>query len=1047
MGHVAQKGSHLAWEAEESARVGWGVCAASPCSRGRLARQVERYLGAGVDYPEVGTSNRLNGVCEDEAPGGVVPERVGAPDGPAVKGPSPRPGTSGLGVRYGVAALAVGLAVLIQWLLVPVFGVGSNASPFMAFFAAVMVAAWFGGLGPGLLATALSAAISWYFFLSLQFSFAAPNLGQGLRVVVFVLEGGLISLLAGALRTARLRSEVMMRRARENEADLRLGEERLRLSLEATGLGTWDFDPATGAVRADGHAKRMLGIPPEAEMDYETFLREVHPDDEELVGELVRRALDPASGGEYEVQYRTVDPEDGTERWIEARGRASFDRAGGVERLVGTVLDITGRKKAEQELRARAGQQQAVAELGQRALGTTDLQGLLQDAAESAATVLGVEYAAVLELLPGGEELLLRAGVGWEEGMVGREGIDSGRGSQAGYTIRSGEPVIVEDLRAETRFVGPPTLRERGVVSGMSVIVNAEGQPFGVLGAYTKERRTFTEDDVNFLRAAANVLSMAIERERAEDKQRFLAETSVLLSSSLDYRTTLASVARLAVPALADWCAVDVLNGGGSVERLAVEHKEPEKVHLALELQERYPPDPEAPGGVLNVLKTGHPEFYPEITDQIIEAAARDEEHLRILREIGFTSAIIVPMTVRGMTLGAVTLVSAESGRRYGEADLEIAEELARRGALAVDNARLYEEAQKEIAERERAQAELHRSRDELDAILEGVADGVTAQDPTGRLIYANEAAARIVGYPSSRALLEAPPREAVERFEILDEEGRPFALDNLPGRMALRGERAEEVLRFRARATGEERWSSVRAVPVFDGRGEVLMAVNIFRDITERKRTEVALKEIKEAERRRIARDLHDGVLQDLSYTAAALGLIMLGAERTSLEEEMQKAIDAVRRAAQGLRDAVNDLRLEDKQDVPFPELVESLVLRSKMMARGIEMDLEVESGVPSSPLGEIGMELLRVIQEALTNARRHSEASNVLVTLKMDGDYLIAEVSDDGRGFGPETASGVGLSSMRERAAVIGGKLDVMSETGQGTRVRLRVPLPRKG
>jgi PAS domain S-box-containing protein len=608
----------------------------------------------------------------------------------------------------------------------------------------------------------------------------------------------------------------------------------------------------------------------------------------------------------------------------------------------------------------------------------------------------------------------------------------------------------------------------------------------------------------------------------------------------------------------------------GSVERVAVEHEDPEKVTLALKLQERYPPDPEASSGVPKVLRTGRPEFYPEITDEMLGAAARDEEHLRLLRRMGFTSVIIVPMVARGRTLGAVTLVSAESGRRYGEADLELAQELARRAALAVDNARLYEEAQREIAERQWAQSELRSSRDELGVILGGVADGVTAQDPTGRVIYANEAAARMVGYPSGRAFVEAPLQETMERFEVLDEEGRPFPLENLPGRRALGGEEgAEEVLRFRVLATGEERWSIVRAVPVFDEGGRVRMAVNIFRDVTEqlraeeerarlaaivessddaiigktldgiitswnkgaeriygysakeavgqpismlvpperpdeiprileslrrgekvyhfetvrvtrdgrrldisltvspirnsagdivgastiarniseRKRAEEALRQVREAERRRIARDLHDSVLQDLSYTAAGMGLIMLEAEGTSLEAELQRAVDAVRRAAQGLRDAVNDLRLEEERDRPLPQVVEFLVQRNRAMARGCEISLEVGEGFPSAPLGQTGTDLLRIIQEAFTNARRHSGATKILVSLKIEGSDLVAEVSDDGRGFGPETVPGVGFSSMRERAAAIGGTVEIVSEQGQGTRVHLRVPVPQKG
>lgn len=180
------------------------------------------------------------------------------------------------------------------------------------------------------------------------------------------------------------------------------------------------------------------------------------------------------------------------------------------------------------------------------------------------------------------------------------------------------------------------------------------------------------------------------ESKRREEAQRFLAQIGATLSSSLDYRATLASVARLAVPHLADWCAVDIVEEDGSLKRLAVEHEDPQKVQLAHELQERYPPDPEAPQGVQRVVRSGQSEFYPDITDEMLVAAARDAEHLRLMREIGFVSLIFVPLVARGRTLGVITLVSAESGRRYREADLELADELARRAALAVDNARLY---------------------------------------------------------------------------------------------------------------------------------------------------------------------------------------------------------------------------------------------------------------------------------------------------------------------------------------------------------------------
>jgi PAS domain S-box-containing protein len=445
-------------------------------------------------------------------------------------------------------------------------------------------------------------------------------------------------------------------------------------------------------------------------------------------------------------------------------------------------------------------------------------------------------------------------------------------------------------------------------------------------------------------------------------------------------------------------------------------------------------------------MRVGRPAFYPEITDEMLAATARDEEHLRLLREIGFTSVMLVPMIARGRTLGVITLVSAESGRRYEEDDLRLAEELARRAALAVDNAKLYEEAQREIAERRSMQEQLRDSRDQLEAVLRGVADGITAQDPSGRIIYANETAARLVGFASARDLVEAAPGEVIARFELLDAEDDPLPLERLPGRRALGGEEgAEEVLRFRVLATGEERWARVKATPIFGEGGEVRMAVNIFRDVTERKRAEEALRQVRETERERLARDLHDGVLQDLSYTAATMGLLMLRAEDAELEEGLQAAVEAIRRAATGLREVVNDLRTEDEGNIPFAEVVESLIRRNRTMAKNVEISLHVGEGVPSAPLGETATQASGVIREALTNARRHARAKKILVGLRMEGQELVAEVSDDGRGFGPEARPGVGLGSMRERAALVGGELEIEREAERGTIVRLRVPLPR--
>ena len=181
------------------------------------------------------------------------------------------------------------------------------------------------------------------------------------------------------------------------------------------------------------------------------------------------------------------------------------------------------------------------------------------------------------------------------------------------------------------------------------------------------------------------------EKRREESRRGFLVDATTALPESLDYEETLARIARLAVPRWADWCAVDVVREGEPVpRRLAVAHVDPAKVTFATELAARYPPDPSARTGLPNVLRTGQSELYPDIPDELLVARCVNEEHLRMARNLGLRSAIIVPLAARGRTLGAMTFVFAESGRRYTTDDLAFAEDLARRCAVALDNARLY---------------------------------------------------------------------------------------------------------------------------------------------------------------------------------------------------------------------------------------------------------------------------------------------------------------------------------------------------------------------
>jgi PAS domain S-box-containing protein len=196
---------------------------------------------------------------------------------------------------------------------------------------------------------------------------------------------------------------------------------------------------------------------------------------------------------------------------------------------------------------------------------------------------------------------------------------------------------------------------------------------------------------------AINIIEDVTDGKDAEIRQRFLAEAGQLLASSLDYEQTLERVARMIVPQLADWCGIDMVDERGDIVGVAVAHVDPAKVEMAHDLRDRYPPDMEAPTGVPAILRGGPSELYPEIPEEMLEASAVDEEHLRIIREVGIRSGMAVPMRLGDETLGVITFVSSESGRVFDDDDLAFAEDLALRAATAVQNARLYA-AQERVA-------------------------------------------------------------------------------------------------------------------------------------------------------------------------------------------------------------------------------------------------------------------------------------------------------------------------------------------------------------
>ena len=320
---------------------------------------------------------------------------------------------------------------------------------------------------------------------------------------------------------------------------------------------------------------------------------------------------------------------------------------------------------------------------------------LLEDGAEA----LGADAATAGILDESGEDVVLAGSVGYsEEGLDGWRRFPVSAELPMSVAIRTSEPVFsTSEQDLLERF--PPLEGSEVRFAALAVLpLEVEGRPMGSVAFSFREPRQFTHEERAFMTAivqqAAYTLGRAslFEAERLGRQQlSFLARASELLNQSLDADQTLHRLAFLIVPEIADWCAVDRVEPDGGLRRVVTAHVDPAKVKLAEELDERFPADPESPRGVHEVIRSGEAQHYPAIGEEMLAEGARSQEHLELLREIGMSSAMVLPLLARGRTLGAITMVTAESGRSYGDEDLELARDLARRAALAVDTSVLYQ--------------------------------------------------------------------------------------------------------------------------------------------------------------------------------------------------------------------------------------------------------------------------------------------------------------------------------------------------------------------
>ena len=338
---------------------------------------------------------------------------------------------------------------------------------------------------------------------------------------------------------------------------------------------------------------------------------------------------------------------------------------------------------------------------------------------------------------------------------------------------------------------------------------------------------------------------------------------------------------------------------------------------------------------------------------------------------------------------------------------------------------------QEDITERLRAEEERGRAEENYRSIFENAVEGIFQTTADGKFLTANPALARMYGYDSPEDLLGKVSSIAEQLYA---EPGRREEF----GRLIQRDGFVQDFEMKISRGDGKVAWTSVNARAVRDAEGSVIFYEGFVKDTTEQKRAEEALGEIREAERRRIARELHDVVLQDLTYALQSLRIASRMPDGADREAETERQVEALERSVAGIRDAIYDLRLEGAGEQTLMRSLESIVELNRQMAPACSFELSAAEDFPASLRGPLAVEVARVVQEALANVRRHAAASRVTVSLGRER----VEIRDDGRGFGSETPVGMGMTGMRERAQSLGGELEVEAEPGRGTLVRLRIP-----
>ncbi len=554
-------------------------------------------------------------------------------------------------------------------------------------------------------------------------------------------------------------------------------------------------------------------------------------------------------------------------------------------------------------------------------------------------------------------------------------------------------------------------------------------------------------------------------RRRQERAQAALAEASAILNSSLDYGRTLATVARIAVPGLADYCLVDLLDDTGEAERVEFAHVDPAKEARLRPMSLSHAPNPDWRGHPISrAMTTGEPTFIPDLTDAQLEVIAQDADHLAYLRDLAPRSIISAPLIAHGRTLGAITFCSAESGRRYTADDLALALNLADRAALAVVNARLYEAAQSELSQRAQAEADLRK----WAHIFEHAGWGVIIVSPDGTLEAVNPAFAALHGYEPHQLI--GQPMDVV-----LSPSARPGA-HALYDAVRREGRRVFETIHVDRRGRDLPVLMDITAIRD-DDRNLLYFAANV-HDLSERRRAE---EHVRQAQKMEAVGRLAGGGAHDFNN----MMMIIIGFSDFlchALDEDDPRRRDAeeIRKAAERAAGLTRQLLAFGRQQLVHPARLDlnGVVRDMELMLRPLlGEDIELATSLPPSGavLADRG-QLEQVIMNLALNARDAMAGGGRLVVetepvelaegqgyreLGLEipaGRYVRLTVRDSGQGMDaaikgrifepffstkpPGQNTGLGLSVVYGIVSQVGGYLTVESEENQGTTFTIWFP-----